>query len=68
MIGSLDSEEGPNLSENENDPLGHFISSKFDYELNGFEPDSLFDRNLLKGVLFEEGLGPDIQQQTHHQS
>ena len=53
-IGTVNSDDSQELKADA-DPLGSFQSANFADDLQGYEPENMFDKNLVLGVLFEKG-------------
>ena len=57
-IGLIDSDINSPTS-SDKDPLGEFNSAQFGKDMESFEPRDIHDRNLVLGVLFQNGNIPE---------
>ena len=57
-IGSLNPDTKQDSSSQDDDLFGNLTDEKFKKEIKNFESRSLFDNNLILGVLFEKGIVP----------
>ena len=68
LLNSQDSQISDSFEDEGGNPLGNFNSANFKKDLQNFKPQSLLDKKLLLGVLFDNGIVPKHDKRKQQRS